>query len=89
MIMTSPIHLGNGRYQISIEEIQRAEDGPSSRKILTPFLEEGNFKELVIFCVHVPRWLQKALEDDLYVAQIEELGEEKTKLTLTPKEVKL
>ena len=85
--MTYPIHLGNGTYQISIEEIQKSEDGPSSRKILTPFLEEGNFKELIVLCVHVPKWLQKALEDDLYDAKVEQLSEDHTKLTLTPKTV--
>ncbi len=84
MIMTQPIHMGNGCYQINIEEIQQAEEGPSSRKILTPFLEQGDFKELVIFCIHVPKWLQKALDDELFVGQVEELSEDHTKLILTP-----
>jgi Fe-only nitrogenase accessory protein AnfO len=47
-----------GRYSLSIAEVQRSSDGLTSKQVLLPILQQGTFRELEILCTHVPPWLE-------------------------------
>ncbi len=56
----APEHLGNGRYRISIKEVQE-KGGITSKQVLQGFLQKGCFEEVDILCAHVPPWLEGEL----------------------------
>ena len=51
-------NLGEGRYSLSIAEVQRSSGGLTSKQVLLPILQQGSFRELAIMCTHVPPWLE-------------------------------
>ena len=51
-------NLGEGRYSLSIAEVQRSSGGLTSKQVLLPILQQGSFRELVVICTHVPPWLE-------------------------------
>ena len=51
-------NLGEGRYSLSIAEVQRSSGGLTSKQVLLPILQQGSFRELAILCTHVPPWLE-------------------------------
>ena len=56
-----PEHLGNGRYRISIKEVQES-GGATSKQVLQHFLEKGCYEEVEVLCAHVPPWLETMIE---------------------------
>ena len=60
----SPVPVGNADrklYRINLAEVQKKNTSLNSKEILLPFLEENNFHELEIICIHPPKWLGNAL----------------------------
>ena len=53
-----PEEVGEGRYRISISEVQRASGGITSKQVLQPWLQGKSFSSLEIVCTHVPPWLE-------------------------------
>ena len=51
-------NLGEGRYSLSITEVQRSSGGLTSKQVLLPILQQGSFRELAVICTHVPPWLE-------------------------------
>jgi Fe-only nitrogenase accessory protein AnfO len=52
----------SGFYRINLVEVQNKNCALNSKEILLPFLTEKNFRELEIVCIHVPKWLNEALQ---------------------------
>lgn len=60
---TAPIEIGNkGYYILNLKELQEHNTGITSKQALKPFLNKGNFNELIITCSHIPNWLQNELK---------------------------
>lgn len=53
-----PQDLGDGRWRISIREVQQAAGGITSKQVLQKLLRRGDFSTLEILCAHVPPWLE-------------------------------
>ena len=51
-------NLGEGKFSLSIAEVQRSSGGLTSKQVLLPILHQGSFRELVVICTHVPPWLE-------------------------------
>ena len=51
-------NLGEGKFSLSIAEVQRSSGGLTSKQVLLPILQQGSFRELAIMCTHVPPWLE-------------------------------
>ena len=49
---------GDGKVFISIAELQRSDGGLTSKQVLLPIFQKGNFREMEVLCVHVPPWLE-------------------------------
>ena len=53
-------NLGEGRFSLSIAEVQRSSGGLTSKQVLLPILQQVSFRELVVICTHVhPGWKPK------------------------------
>ena len=68
-----PEHLGNGRYRISIKEVQENGGGLTSKQVLQGFLQKGCFEEVEILCAHVPPWLESELVCGVLAGEREKL----------------
>ena len=51
-------NLGEGKFSLSIAEVQRSSGGLTSKQVLLPILQQGSFRELAVMCTHVPPWLE-------------------------------
>ena len=49
---------GNGRYFISIAQVQRSGGALTSKQVLLPIVQQGSFQKLEVLCTHVPPWLE-------------------------------
>jgi Fe-only nitrogenase accessory protein AnfO len=58
LVIPEPVEVGEGRYRVSIKEIQGCGGGITSKQVLQPFLRRGEFYELEVACSHVPPWLE-------------------------------
>lgn len=56
-----PTETSEGRYFISIKEIQENNTGITSKQVLLPFLRHSTFYSLEVLCSHVPPWLEAEL----------------------------
>lgn len=56
-----PIPKEYGVYYLNLQVALDAPGAPSSKEILIPFFEKGNFKKLEIDCSHIPRWFDTGL----------------------------
>lgn len=56
-----PEKVGNGRYRISIKEIQTKDNTITSKQVLQDFLRRNEFYSLDVLCSHVPPWLEGEL----------------------------
>ncbi|MFP3154929.1 hypothetical protein LQZ18_11010 [Lachnospiraceae bacterium ZAX-1] len=57
-----PIDKGDGVYYLDLQAAMDAPGGPSSKEVLIPFLEKGEFKNLEMDCSHIPHWLDAQLQ---------------------------
>ncbi|HWR28767.1 MAG TPA: Fe-only nitrogenase accessory AnfO family protein [Negativicutes bacterium] len=49
---------GDGRFFISIVDVQKSGGGLTSKQVLLPIIRRGAVKEIEILCAHVPPWLE-------------------------------
>lgn len=52
-----------GRYCIDLRTVMEGNEKVSSKQVLLPFFKGKEFKELEIYCTHVPRWFESRFED--------------------------
>ncbi|MCW3490777.1 Fe-only nitrogenase accessory AnfO family protein [Dethiobacter alkaliphilus] len=57
-----PQPMGEGRFSLDLIEIQKNNDGITSKQVLRPFIQKGEFYELRVTCHHVPPWLEAEVE---------------------------
>lgn len=74
--------LGNGRFGISIKEIQESGTGITSKQVLMPILHRREFSELEIGCTHVPPWVECELSSGSLQGKIEKMGPNETVVTI-------
>ncbi len=73
-----PQEKGNGDYYISIKEIQENGKGITSKQVLLPFLRQGKFYSLEIFCNHIPPWLESELTAGHLIGRVEKTAPTET-----------
>ncbi|MFZ7104290.1 MAG: Fe-only nitrogenase accessory AnfO family protein [Peptococcaceae bacterium] len=67
-----PVEISPGNYRISLKEIQKAKGQLTSKQVLIPFLQKGEFTSLEILGNHVPMWLSGfCLKDNLNMQELE------------------
>jgi len=74
--------LGNGRYRISVKEIQENGTGMTSKQALIPIVRKKEFAELTIDCSHVPPWLECDLASGTLTGKIDKLGPKESVITI-------
>ncbi|EHI99685.1 Nitrogenase iron-iron accessory protein AnfO [Clostridium sp. DL-VIII] len=71
-----PMEIGNnGCYILNVRELQDRNIGITTKQALMPFLNEGNFNELILTCSHIPGWLESYLTKLNFNFQFSEVGE--------------
>lgn len=58
-----PIDMGDGCYFIDLKKAIENDEKTTSKKILLPFLRNSSFKNLKIFCDHIPRWFKSEFDN--------------------------
>lgn len=64
-MLPTPMLVGDpcdGYFWIDLKEALNHESGQTSRQILIPFLERGQFRRLEILCDHLPKWMTWEME---------------------------
>ncbi|SFG23277.1 Fe-only nitrogenase accessory protein AnfO [Desulfotomaculum arcticum] len=74
VVIPVPAEIGEGRYLVSIKEIQDDGGGITSKQVLQPFLRRENFFELEVICSHVPPWLEAEFAAGVLKGEILEGG---------------
>lgn len=82
-IRTAPVAVADGRYRISLKEIQEGNTGFTTKQVLLPFLRKGDFYELEVLCSHVPPWLEAELTAGNFSGEISKTGNNGFKVTIT------
>ncbi|MEN6460601.1 MAG: Fe-only nitrogenase accessory AnfO family protein [Syntrophomonas sp.] len=75
-----------GCFRISLTEIQTNSTGLTTKQVLMPVLNKGNFYSLEILCNHLPPWLELELEGGKYTANTERISKEEIKVLVIPKD---
>ncbi|WP_315071203.1 Fe-only nitrogenase accessory AnfO family protein [uncultured Clostridium sp.] len=71
-----PMEIGNnGYYILNVRELQDHNIGVTTKQALMPFLNEGNFNELILTCSHIPGWMESYLTKLNFNFQFSEVGE--------------
>jgi Fe-only nitrogenase accessory protein AnfO len=78
----APLEIAPGNYYISIREIQGKRPEVSSKQVLRPFVQRGDFTELEIVCDHVPPWLEVDAERFGYEIASERTGVHDVKVVI-------
>ncbi|MCL4442015.1 MAG: nitrogenase [Firmicutes bacterium] len=81
----TPVESGDGRYYISLTEIQESSGGVTSKQVLRPFLRKGEFYELEIDCKHVPPWLEAEMTVGSLTGKITRMGNAQFKVIVGKK----
>jgi Fe-only nitrogenase accessory protein AnfO len=84
-VVPVPVEVGEGRYRVSIKEIQDGGGGLTSKQVLQPFLRRGGFYELEITCSHVPPWLEAEFTAGAYKGRVISSGQGEVKVVLSKK----
>lgn len=50
--------LGDGKFHISIKEIQESDAGVTSKQILLPLLRRAGWYQFEVLCNHIPPWIE-------------------------------
>lgn len=87
--LPQPECVAEGLYRFDLEDILSKHEHFNSQQLLIPFLENTQFQELEVLCGHVPRWLNKKLDELNLVAEFEELNGSRAalKIRILPKTV--
>jgi len=84
---TEPVLIGSAEqacYEIDLSAVLERNAGMNSRDVLIPFLQNTDFRELTVFCNHLPKWFKQILEVLDLDWEIEDLSENKVKATVRP-----
>lgn len=82
-LVPAPTKLEDGKYFLSLKEIQENNSGFSSKQALLPFLRQGEFYELELLCSHVPPWLEMEIADKRYQAEVHKISSNELKMCIT------
>ena len=78
----------SGRYEIDLASVLESNPGITSRQVLIPFMERGDFEKLEIRCTHLPRWFNTQLQISGLAASIEnprkDDNDKTLRVTVTP-----
>lgn len=85
VVVPVPEEVGEGRFRVSIKEIQDSGGGITSKQVLQPILRRGNFYELEVFCSHVPPWLEAEFAGGTLNCEASHQGPGEIKLVITKK----
>ncbi|MBK1680715.1 Fe-only nitrogenase accessory protein AnfO [Rhodocyclus tenuis] len=75
-MLPTPMLVGDPRdgcFWIDLKEALNHESGQTSRQILIPFLERGQFRRLEVLCDHLPKWMTWEMERLDMSAESEEI----------------
>lgn len=78
-----PVDAGEGRYQISLKNVQASANGVTSKQVLLPFLRKGEFYSLEVMCNHVPPWLEAEFLGGSLSGLTERTGTDEVRITIT------
>jgi len=81
----APVAVADGRYRISLIDIQEGNTGITTKQALLPFIRKGEFYELEVLCSHVPPWLDAELEAGNLCGEKSETGNNEFRITITKK----
>lgn len=84
-VIPLPVEIGDGRFRISLKEIQANNSGFTSKQVLQPFLRKGRFYELEVLCGHVPPWLEAELAAGNMAGEVEKINRDEIKVTIYKK----
>lgn len=71
-----------GHYFMNLKEAMAGETSFTSKQILVPFLEKGDFSELEMICSHVPPWFENVAETYQFQMTTEVMSMSTYKVTL-------
>lgn len=83
IVMPAPQEIGQGKFFISIREIQGKIPGITSKQILSRFVTGGKFDMLEILCDHVPPWIEIEAERRGFTIEAEKNGPNEVLVRLT------
>lgn len=75
-----PQVIENGCYRVSIKEIQQNNYGLTSKQVLLPIINKGEYEKLEIICNHIPPWLETQFALGILSADI---SKDKDEITVT------
>lgn len=81
-----PVEIENGRYYVSLAEIQQNRESVTSKQVLQPFLRKAGFYELEILCKHVPPWLEAEMTAGSLNGQTVNMGNGQFKVVISNKQ---
>lgn len=79
-----PQEVADGRYYISIKDIQENNTSVTSKQVLQPFLARGKFYCLEILCSHLPPWLENELLTKRFESEIIKIDNKTVKVVIMP-----
>lgn len=74
-----------GTYFINLKAALNSDPALTSKKILMPFLADGNFKALEVICEHVPRWFGDEFQKRGLLSEVNKLDENEYKVVISVK----
>lgn len=72
-----------GIYFINLKAALNTDPNLTSKKILLPFINSGNFKALEVICDHIPKWFDREFEKQGLSSTISKLAENEYKVTIS------
>jgi Fe-only nitrogenase accessory protein AnfO len=81
-VVPAPQEIADGRYYISIKDIQESNTSITSKQVLLPFLQRGTFYSLEILCSHVPPWLENQLLMGKLESEVTKLNNKEVKVVI-------
>ncbi|MCE5285834.1 MAG: nitrogenase [Pelosinus sp.] len=77
-----PEEIADGRYFVSIKDIQESNTSITSKQVLLPFLQRGTFYSLEILCSHIPPWLENQLLLGRLESEVTKLSNKEVKVVI-------
>jgi Fe-only nitrogenase accessory protein AnfO len=81
-IVPIPSEIADGRYYVSIKEIQENNSSITSKQVLQPFLRRGKFYSLEILCNHIPPWLENELVSSNLTSEVTRINNKEIKVVI-------
>jgi Fe-only nitrogenase accessory protein AnfO len=82
-VLVSPTETAPGHFIISLKEIQQKNAGITSKQVLLPFINRGQFKVLEVSCNHIPPWLELTLNGDAYSYTTERVSPKEVRVKIS------